>query len=138
MSDAEAKAIFDAINRVRRDRTESDGPAAILGEWRKAEQGATDGPWRLVTDSCDCNDGMCSHGSFPYAIVTLAALDEVLKLADGARATLSFPPADCTNACSDGPCNCSGKSRAAGWELDPEAVREAISKALLGEESDRA
>lgn len=29
---------------------------------------ATEGPWRLITDHCDCCDGLCSHGAFPWAI----------------------------------------------------------------------
>lgn len=60
----------------------------------------------------------------------LAVVDAVLRLLDEARPSASFPPADCTNACSDGPCNCSGKRRAAAWNLDPETIREAISHAL--------
>jgi hypothetical protein len=66
----------------------------------------------------------------------LAALDTVLKLADEAGSVLSFPPADCTNACGDGPCNCSGESRPAGWDLDPEAVREVITRELTEEAGD--
>jgi uncharacterized protein YegP (UPF0339 family) len=32
-----------------------------------ALRGATS-PWTLETDSCDCNDGMCSHGESPFEI----------------------------------------------------------------------
>lgn len=34
---------------------------------RRRADAATRGPWRLVTDSCDCDYG-CPHGTFPYAL----------------------------------------------------------------------
>lgn len=80
--------------------------------------------------------------AFDFAVLmprfgrALAALDAVLELADGASADLRFSPADCTNACSDGPCNCSGETRAAAWDLDPAKVREAITREVTGEGDD--
>ncbi len=39
-----------------------------LDHIRRRVDAATPGPWRLQIDHCDCNDGICSHGSFPFAI----------------------------------------------------------------------
>jgi hypothetical protein len=40
-----------------------------LDQIRARAAAATGGPWKLVTDSCDCGDGYgCPHGEFPYAI----------------------------------------------------------------------
>ncbi len=39
-----------------------------LNAIRARADAATEGPWRLETDHCDCSDGICSHGAFPYAI----------------------------------------------------------------------
>lgn len=30
---------------------------------------AARGPWAVEYDSCDCSDGLCSHGSFVYALI---------------------------------------------------------------------
>jgi (2Fe-2S) ferredoxin len=56
----------------------------------------------------------------------------VLKLADEAIPALGLMPADCTDACEDGPCNCSGQHRTVAWNLDPAKVREAITRELAG------
>ena len=58
-----------------------------------------------------------------------ARIDKALKIIEEAGPALSIPPADCTDRCGDGPCDCSGLFRFVGWSLDPEAVRAA----LLGE-----
>jgi hypothetical protein len=40
-----------------------------LDQIRARAQAATDGPWRLVTDTCDCGgDHGCRHGTYPYAL----------------------------------------------------------------------
>lgn len=62
-----------------------------------------------------------------------AALGKVLELAAGARVMLRGSPADCTNACFSSACDCSGEARVAGWDLDPEALRNAIAAVLSGE-----
>lgn len=47
-------------------------PAAVLqrvDEIEAREQAATQGPWALDTDWCDCGDGYgCSHGEYPCGI----------------------------------------------------------------------
>jgi hypothetical protein len=51
-----------------------DKLTAALAEIREREQAATEGPWRIIWDSCDCGDGYgCSHGSWPHAIQTSRA-----------------------------------------------------------------
>lgn len=62
----------------------------------------------------------------------VAAIERVLKLADGTAPGLSLTPPDCTNACDYGDCDCSGEGRAVAWNLDPAKVREAITAALTG------
>jgi hypothetical protein len=64
------------------------------------------------------------------------ALEEVLKLVDGAKPVLTASPADCTYDCDHGPCNCSGVGRPLGWDLDPAALRGAITTALTGKAAD--
>lgn len=49
-------------------------------------------------------------------------VERVRELARSARAAVSKGPADCTNNCNDGPCDCSGVFRAMGWDLDPAVV----------------
>ena len=63
----------------------------------------------------------------------LAAVEAVLRLAASAKVMLRGSPPDCTNACFGGDCNCSGEARVAGWDLDPEALRNAIAAVLSGE-----
>lgn len=65
----------------------------------------------------------------------LAAAGAVLKLADEAVPALGVLPADCTYACDSGECDCSGKTRAVAWNLDPAKLREAITATLTGEEA---
>jgi hypothetical protein len=60
----------------------------------------------------------------------LAAVEAVLKLADEAIPALGLTPADCTDACDSGACDCSGTARVVAWNLDPAKVREAITAAL--------
>jgi hypothetical protein len=55
-----------------------------------------------------------------------ARIDAALALCDTARVGTSAAPRDCTEACGDGDCNCSGLFRALSWSLDPEAVRAAL------------
>lgn len=62
----------------------------------------------------------------------LAAVEAVLALAAVARPSASFPPADCTNACMSGDCNCSGNWRAAGWDIAPDDISMTIARELLG------
>lgn len=40
----------------------------LLDAIRARAAAAMPGPWRLEIDHCDCNDGLCSHGAFPYAL----------------------------------------------------------------------
>ncbi|GAB3671521.1 hypothetical protein GCM10027589_40610 [Actinocorallia lasiicapitis] len=40
-------------------------------------------------------------------------------LAETARPGLTAPPSDCSNACMDAACDCSGKWKATAWTLDP-------------------
>ena len=49
-------------------------------------------------------------------------LDEMVET------TVYFPPADCTTACMDGPCDCSGKSRPA------KAYRSTLPVEVLGDD----
>jgi hypothetical protein len=60
-------------------------------------------------------------------------VEAVLELADGAKPAASMPPADCSDACAYGPCDCSGNSRPVAWDLDPARVREVIARELLGD-----
>jgi hypothetical protein len=55
-----------------------------------------------------------------------ARIDAALALCDAARVGTSAAPRDCTEACGDGGCNCSGLFRALSWSLDPDAVRAAL------------
>ena len=64
----------------------------------------------------------------------LAAVRVALKLADDARPSLSAPPADCSNACERGECDCSGVMRALAWSLDPGELRAGILAALTGKD----
>lgn len=46
-----------------------EAPAVDLDAIRKRTDAATTGPWRLVTDFCDCQpDYGCRHGDFPHAL----------------------------------------------------------------------
>lgn len=62
----------------------------------------------------------------------LAMVRDVLELAGGTRPVLAAPPADCTYACGEGPCTCSGEFRVSAWNLDPAALRSAVSRHLPG------
>jgi hypothetical protein len=66
------------------------------------------------------------------------ALDAALKLIDEAKPAATASPADCTNECGYGPCNCSGVGRPLAWDLDPAALREAIARELTGKGNDGA
>lgn len=52
-----------------------------------------------------------------------ATIERVRALADRATACLSIPPADCTDNCGVGPCDCSGVFRARAWDVSPDALR---------------
>ena len=63
------------------------------------------------------------------ARTALAALVADLRaLCDEARGSLGLPPIDCTNACGDGPCDCSGITRTVAWTLDPARVRALLDR----------
>jgi hypothetical protein len=56
-----------------------------LDEIETRAQAATDGPWTVELEQCDCSDGLCSHGTYVSAVY-----------ADGERRTefSDFPDAD--------------------------------------------
>jgi hypothetical protein len=63
----------------------------------------------------------------------LDALDEAERRAQKvrdmcaeARPGVTLRPADCTDACGDGDCDCSGLWRTRAWNLDPAAVLRAL------------
>ena len=93
-------------------------------------------PYRPVFqegDICPACSGFGSVGVVPWPCgpVRMAdALDAVLALCADARGSLGLPPIDCSNACGDGPCDCSGITRTVAWTLDPAKVRAAITDAL--------
>ncbi|GAA3217225.1 hypothetical protein [Actinocorallia longicatena] len=49
-------------------------------------------------------------------------LADARVLAETAKPGLTAPPEDCSNACMDAACDCSGKWRATAWTLDPEEL----------------
>jgi len=139
--------------------TPDDDLTATLAGWRETEQAATPGPLEAVTDDHGRGRKLdhsvwADHAGYYFAetvltrddaefIATartalprlLAAVDAVLKLADGAKVYLSDMPADCSGACWVNPCDCSGVKPPVAWTLDPAKVREAITEALAGKES---
>lgn len=65
------------------------------------------------------------------------ALEAALKLAADAKPMAFGSPADCTDSCAFGPCDCSGEGRPLGsWNLDPAALREAITSEMSGKAAD--
>lgn len=64
----------------------------------------------------------------------VAAVEAVLEVAGSARAVLTGSPADCTNACFSGECDCSGEGRVVGWNISPDDLHSAITRALTGED----
>jgi hypothetical protein len=62
-------------------------------------------------------------------------LDAARKIADAAEPGVSIPPADCTNNCGLGPCDCSGVYRVTAWAIDVPALRAALG--VEGEQEKR-
>jgi hypothetical protein len=54
---------------VTATQTAVEATTLDLAAIRQRERAATEGPWRLITDTCDCGgDYVCTHGDFPYAL----------------------------------------------------------------------
>lgn len=54
------------------------------------------------------------------------ALIALQQAVDGAEPAISIRPEDCTDACGDADCNCSGVFRAMAWTLNPDDVQKII------------
>lgn len=50
------------------NNNDHDWKADIVTAAKTTLKDVTDGPWVLSRESCDCSEGMCSHGTWPYAI----------------------------------------------------------------------
>jgi hypothetical protein len=105
-----------------------DRLAAELAEIKRRAGEAVEG-WRRM-DVVDQRDAWQSSAEDVPSLVK--ALEAALRLIGNAKPIVSGYPADCANACADGPCNCSGKTRPLAWDLDPAALREAITRELTG------
>jgi hypothetical protein len=93
-------------------------------EWRVAAERA----WDIEMERTRQRDAWARTSQELTAMLdeARAAIDRVRALCENTRIMVSTPPADCTMHCLDAPCDCSGKYRAMGWDLDPAAVHTAL------------
>lgn len=103
------------LNRLRAERDEWQAKAEKA--WEQGDKDAT----RIRELRTDLRSALQRESALQAGIAALA---------DGARVTISLDPADCTGSCNDGPCDCSGKFRPRGWDINPDDLR-----ALAGRDS---